>query len=134
MKIKLGGKVTQFGQGLAGGLHGIEGKVERLPIASGQKNVAGFLSLVSFLGKVLEGVKVAEGFAHLPSLHHEVGDVEPVAGESFAGNGLHLGDLVFVVGKDQVHPSRVKVETLTEMLHANGAALDMPSRPALTPR
>src|SRR3954468_22536628 len=47
--------------------------------------------------------------------------------------GLGLGDLVLMVGEDQVRPAAVDVEVQAEDLLRHGRALDVPARPATAP-
>src|SRR5690606_4310673 len=60
-------------------------------------------------------------------------DVQPVVDEGFAGRGLRLGDLVLVVGEDEVFATGMDIEGRTELGHAHGGAFDMPPRPSFTP-
>ena len=47
---------------------------------------------------------------------------------------LGLGDLVLVVGEDQIDAAGVDVEPLAKVLHGHGRALDVPSGEPLAPR
>jgi len=60
--------------------------------------------------------------------------MEPVAGELGARGGFALGDLVFVVGKDEIPAADVDVDGLAEVGHAHRRALDVPARSSLAPR
>ena len=56
--------------------------------------------------------------------------MHPVAGELAAVGALALGDLVLVVGEDEVLTAAVEVDGLAQMGAAHGAALDVPARTA----
>ena len=72
--------------------------------------------------------KVAKAFGHLfAGRILQVLRVQPVARERLPGRTLALGDLVFVVRKDQVDAAGVNVERLSEVLHAHRGALDVPA-------
>jgi len=59
--------------------------------------------------------------------------VEPVLREGFARGALGLGDLVFVVRKDQVLPAPVDIKGLAEEVGAHDGAFNVPPRPSLPP-
>ena len=59
--------------------------------------------------------------------------VHPVFGERLAGGAFALGEFVFVMREQQVHPAAVDVEGFAEVFHAHGRALDVPAGPALAP-
>src|SRR5947209_20477199 len=52
----------------------------------------------------------------------------------FAGESFALGDLVLVMGEDQVGPAAVDVELVAEGLAGHGRALDVPPGPVAAPR
>src|SRR5918994_2365982 len=60
--------------------------------------------------------------------------MHPVAREGQAECTLGLGNLIFVMRKHQVSPAAVDVERLAKILGAHRRALDVPARPARTPR
>src|SRR3990172_7897004 len=60
--------------------------------------------------------------------------VDPVADEGlYAGEGLGLGDLVLVMGEDQVLAPAVDVDLLAQVLEGHGRALDVPAGAARPP-
>src|SRR6185436_5728090 len=63
--------------------------------------------------------------------------MEPVFHEPAPGGldtrAFALCDFIFVMRKHQILTAQVKIESRSQQLHAHGAALDVPSRPALTP-
>ena len=61
---------------------------------------------------------VADRLGHLLALELEKGIVDPVPGERLAGGPLGLGDLVLVVGEDEVLAAAVDVEAATRYLPA----------------
>ncbi len=84
--------------------------------------------------QVLEVEDVAEGLGHLLPLDLQELAVQPVAHELLPRRPLRLRDLVLVVGEGQVHPARVDVERLPQLLHAHHRALDVPPRAPPAPR
>src|SRR5207244_6724574 len=56
------------------------------------------------------------------------------ARERLPARRLGLGDLVLVMGKDEVRAAAVHLEVEPEDLLGHGRALDVPARPALSPR
>ena len=56
--------------------------------------------------------------------------MKPGADERPPGRGLALGDLVLVVGEDEVHAPGVDVERGPEVGHAHRGALDVPAGPS----
>ena len=91
------------------------------------------------VGRVLfEGLAqrddVAQGLAHLLVAQFDHTVVHPeLRHRRIAGARLGLGDLVFVVRKDEILSAAVDVDVLSEVLRRHGAALDVPSRPSLAP-
>src|SRR6478609_2986475 len=67
---------------------------------------------------------------HLRAGRLEVRTMEPRLDEGLAGGGLALGDLVLVVGEDQVDATGMDVERRAEVGHAHRRAFDVPARPA----
>src|SRR5688500_15927010 len=63
--------------------------------------------------------------------------VEPVLHKSLSAwlesRAFTLGDFVLVMRKHQILAAEMKVEAGAENLHAHGAALDVPARPAFAP-
>ena len=59
--------------------------------------------------------------------------MDPVAGERVP-HGQPLRPLVFMMGKGQVQPTTVEVESIAQEVHAHHHALGMPARSAGTPR
>ena len=68
-----------------------------------------------------------QALGHLLIVHIDEAVVHPVAGERTAVGALALGDLVLVVGEDEVLPAAVQVDGLAQMGAAHGAALDVPA-------
>jgi hypothetical protein len=59
--------------------------------------------------------------------------VEPVTTEGLARHRLRLGRLALVVGEDEVAPSSVEIDGVTQLAHGQGRAFDVPAGPARTP-
>ena len=77
---------------------------------------------------------VAERLRHLLLGHPDHAVVHPQPGERLPPARLGLGDLVLVVGKDEVHPAAVDREVGAEELLGHRRALDVPPRTPLPPR
>ncbi len=61
--------------------------------------------------------------------------MKPVFNEGLPpGKALRLGNLVLMVGENQVLPPAVDVKRLAQVLQGHSTALNMPARSALTPR
>src|SRR3954462_15069737 len=60
--------------------------------------------------------------------------MQPITDEFFPGASLRLRNLRFVMRKNIVHPAAMNIELLPEQLGRHGTALDMPARPARSPR
>ena len=80
-----------------------------------------------------DGEEVAQRLAHLFVVHIDVAVVHPVARVGLASAALGLGNLVFVVGEDQVLSAAVDVDGLAQVLVDHRGALDVPARTALAP-
>ncbi len=87
----------------------------------------------AFFLEVGKRIHVAERFRHLPAIDEQVGDVEPVGGEVAAAGTLALGDLILVMGENEVHATGMQVEGIAEVFPDHRRALQMPARPALAP-
>ncbi len=111
----------------------VEGEVELVAVVGGEEEVADGGGREATFEEVAEGEDVAHGLGHLVAVDEEVLDVEPVAGERQSGGALGLGDLVLVVGEDEVLAAGVDVEGLAEVGHAHGGALDVPPGSAGAP-
>src|ERR1017187_6739877 len=84
--------------------------------------------------EVADEDEVAERLAHLHPLVVDHRDVRPVTDVRRHPGGLGLGDLRFVVRKDQVVAAPVNVDGMTERAGGHHGALDVPAGPALPPR
>ena len=107
----------------------VHGVVQRHPVAGGQHKVADGLVAVE-VGHVADSEEVVQALGHLLIVHVDEAVVHPVAGELAAVGTLALGDLVLVVGEDEVLTAAVEVDGLAQMGAAHGAALDVPARTA----
>ena len=86
------------------------------------------------LDQVVDDQDIADRLRHLLALDLDEAVMHPDIDEGLAVMGADaLGDLVLVMGKDQVDTAAVDIEMRTQMLFAHGRALDMPSRAAATP-
>ena len=88
-----------------------------------------------FVEEIVHRVVVAEAFRHLFAFHHQVAVVHPEADELLAAVGAGgLGDLVLVVGEDQVLAAAVDIEGLAQVFLAHGRALQVPPGAPAPPR
>ncbi len=71
-----------------------------------------------------------QALGHLLIVHIDEAVVHPVVRKGAAVGTLALGDLVLVVGEDQILSAAVQVDGLAQMGAAHGAALDVPARAA----
>ena len=77
--------------------------------------------------------EVAQGFAHLPVINVQEGVVQPVVGKFFAVSRLALGDLIFMMGEDQVFAAGVDVDLFAQIFPGHYGTLNMPAGTAVTP-
>jgi hypothetical protein len=121
------------GRGAVG--HGLRRPLERRAVVGRAEHVAQHLR-AGVRQHVLDRRGVAQALAHLLARAAAHGDqpvVQPVPRERVAGAG-RLGDLVLVVREHQVEPAGVQVELLAEVVDRHRRALDVPARPAGSPR
>ena len=71
-----------------------------------------------------------QALGHFLVVHVDETVVHPVAGKLTAVGALALGNLVLVVGEDQVLTAAVQIDGLAQMGAAHGAALNVPARAA----
>ncbi len=77
---------------------------------------------------------VAERLRHLFAFDSQHAVVNPEPGErSVSEERFRLGDLILVVGEDQVGASAVDVDCAAEVVGAHGGALDVPAWASVTP-
>ncbi len=118
---------------MAGGIQGVEGEIQRLPIMGTDEHVADFSSAIAFAGEICQGVKIAQALAHFPAIHHQMGDVEPLASELAVGGAATLRDFVFVMRENQIDSAAVNVEVFAEVFEDHRAAFEVPTRASLAP-
>src|SRR5664280_3817005 len=98
------------------------------------ERIADFPAGPAFGRQITKCEEVAERLAHLLAFDEQVRVVEPETRERLTGRSFALGDLVFVVRKDQIFAAAMNVERLTEMFHAHDATFDVPPGSAFAPR
>ena len=88
---------------------------------------------IHLTGDVLDEEQVSRALGHLlpAQVHHAV--LAPEVRERLAGGALALGDLVLVMGEDEILAASVDVERVAQVLHGHGGALDVPSGPPRSP-
>ena len=80
------------------------------------------------------GEEVAQGLGHLLIINVQKCVVHPVVGKGLAVGRLALGDLILVVGEDQVLAAGVDVDLVAQIFLGHHRALDVPAGAALAPR
>ena len=108
----------------------VEGEVEVFAVRHGSQQIANRFRGISPLEQVAKRVIVAERFGHLLSIHQQVLAVDPIAGEWFSRESFRLGNLVFVVGKDQIGAPGMDIKGFAEVLGRHHGALDVPAGPS----
>ena len=77
--------------------------------------------------------KISQRLGHFLIVNIQKSVVHPVFGKRFAVCRLRLGNLILVVGKNQVLAARMNIYLLPQVLLAHHRALDMPARSSLAP-
>ena len=86
-----------------------------------------------FLRHLAHGKEIAEALAHLAVIDIDVTVMHPVMGKRHAVAALALGNLIFMVGENQVLAAAVDVNGLAQIAPGHSGALDMPAGTALAP-
>lgn len=126
--------IFEFGEGAAGGLEGVEGKVKLLAVVAAEEGGPNFGGVKAFIDQIGKEEEIALAFSHFATFDEEVDGMDPMAGERLSGGGFALGDFIFVVGEAEILAPAVEVEVGTEVLEAHGGALEVPSWSAGPPR
>ena len=109
----------------------VVGKVDGRTVVGGQQVAADHVP--GELGQdIPQQEEIAQRFGHFFLVHGDEAVVHPVFGEFVAG-GLGLGQLVLMVGEDQVRAAAVDVEGRAQIFAGHGRAFDVPAGPALAP-
>ena len=86
-----------------------------------------------FIQQCLDGGEVPQGLGHLGLIHVDHAVVQPDVGQGTTRRRFRLGDLVLVVGKDQVRPTQMQINGVPKRLMDHGGTLDMPTGPPRPP-
>ena len=70
---------------------------------------------VIFLADLADGKEVAKGLGHLPVVDIQERVVHPVFREFLSVAGLALGNLVFMMGENQILSARMDVDLLAQV-------------------
>ncbi len=89
--------------------------------------------IVTLVEQFAERDEVAEGLRHLLALDEQVPAMHPMANKRTPSRGLRLGDLVLVMGEDEVLTTEMHVERFAQLGDAHYRALEMPTRPTTAP-
>src|SRR4051795_13187949 len=95
----------------------------------GQESKSYLLASPSLIQQLAYGDDVAEALRHLlAARHRQEAVMDPVAGERRAGVGAAaLGNLVLVVGEDEIESAAVYVDRLAEVTLNHRRAFDVPA-------
>ncbi len=85
------------------------------------------------LQHLADGKEVAQRLAHLFAVDVHKAVVQPVVDKPAAIGPFRLGDLVFMVRKDQILTAAVDIKGGPQKPHAHGRAFDVPAGPPLAP-
>ena len=120
-------------QGVLGGLQALEAEVVEPAVVVALDGEAEGDGIEALVHEVAQGVEVAQALGHLLAFHQQELAVDPEVHPGVVQAALALGDLVLVVGEDEVHAAAVDVDALAQELHAHGRALDVPAGAARSP-
>jgi hypothetical protein len=110
------------------------GEIDFLTIVRSGEEITRCRSRMPPFSNVPDRVEVAQRFAHLCPINEEVLTVEPGLYKTVSGAADTLGDLIFMMGKQEVYAAAVNIEFLSEIFHRHGGTFDVPSRTAAPPR
>src|SRR5438067_734115 len=103
-----------------------------------KQKVPDFAASKPLLHQISKSKEITQRFGHFLAFDHQVRAVQPKIDESFVNLlqtcAFALRDLVFMVGKNEVLAPKMQVKGSAEQFHTHGTALDMPPRPAFSPR
>ena len=97
------------------------------------QHFAGPFASTEFLGvqQIMDRHEVAFGLGHFPAFDLEIAIVHPDFCHPVGIMGAAgLGDLVFMMRKDQIQPASVNVKRFTQMVFRHHRAFNMPTRDA----
>ena len=119
-------------QPLLGILQHVGGEIQWRAVVAGEQGETQNFAVV--LGEqIAHQTEVAQRLGHLLAVDIDVAVVQPVAHVVGAVGAAALGDLVFVVGEDQVLSAAMDVDHVTQMLMDHGGTFDVPARAATAP-
>ena len=115
-------------EGVLGALEPLEAEVVEPAVVIALDGIAEGDGIDALLHQIPQGEEIPQGLGHLLPFHQQEFPVDPGVDPGVARGTLALGDLVLVVGKDQVHAAAMDIDALTQELHAHGRAFDVPAR------
>ena len=126
---------------LLGGFQGLVREIQRTPVVGlqdketdGHRGI-GLLEHIVFSRKELvQGDEIPQRFAHFLSLDSDHIVVHPIFHGFVSVGSRTLGNLTFVVGKLQVQPAAMDIETVAQILLAHARTFQVPTRKTVTPR
>src|SRR5687768_2887340 len=116
------------------GLKSLIGQVQLLAIVRRKHEMPDSGGGDSLLAQLLDSKYVTDAFGHFCSLRQQEGTMAPVTRKGLPRGRLGLGDFVLVMRKDEVDPSGVQIQGLTQEIHRHRRALEVPARATTSPR
>ena len=101
-------------QRVFGGLHDLCAEVQRTSVVCGQHKESEHLQIV-FLSDLTDSEEVAKGFGHFTVVDIQETIVQPVTGKDLAVAAFTLGNLIFVMGEDQVLAAGMDIDLLAQI-------------------
>src|SRR5213593_169224 len=111
-----------------------EREVELFSIPDRDQKISDRQRVVTLVQKIAKRIEVPFGLGHLLAVDKQVFAVDPETNEWAAGRSLTLGNLVFMMRKEEIDPAAMKIERLAKVLHRHCRTFKMPARTAFAKR
>ncbi len=85
------------------------------------------------IGNIPHSEEIMQTFAHFPVIHIDVAIVYPVMGKRHAIAAFALGNLIFMVRKNEVLPAAVDINCFAKVAANHCRTLDVPPGAAVSP-
>ena len=112
-------------------LQAVKRKIQLLAVRHRCQQIAHSFRRMTTGQHVAQCIEIAERFGHLLPINQQELGMQPMTHERFSGERDRLGDLIFVVRKNQIHSARMNVDDFAQIANGHHGALDVP---AGTPR
>ena len=109
-------------------------EVQLFPVPDRHQKIPDRERVVTLVQKIAKRKEIAFGLRHLLAIDEQMFTMDPEPDKGMAGRSLALGDLVFMMRKQQIDPAAMQIECVTKILHRHCRTLQMPARPAFTKR